>query len=152
MQRIDSTCHHSKVALVLAFLTTCMSEQEYIELLGLAIQEIWAMKQDLDGWVHRTCCTSKVPIELLHRRLGHWSIWTLEFAKQENMYEDVSIVRLHDPFCKTCHVTGSNSCNQGGAKEDVIVSEPGGALYLDIVDNPARQSLSSRLLSKVPHN
>ena len=92
MQQIDSTCHHSKVALVLAFLTTCMSEQEYIELLGLAIQEIWAMKQDLDGWVHRARRTSKVPIKLLHRRLGHRSIQTLEFAKHKNMYEAIGII------------------------------------------------------------
>ena len=66
-----------------------MPKQECNELLGFAIDELQTMKQDLDGWVHRARRTSKVPIKLLHRRLGHRSIQTLEFAKHKNMYEAV---------------------------------------------------------------
>ena len=48
------------------------------------------------------------------------------------MYEDVQIVRSHDPYCETCHVTGGNSRKQGGPKEDELVTKPGGALYLSL--------------------
>ena len=75
--------------------------------------------------------------------MGHRLIRTLEFAEQENMYKDIRIVRSHNPYCKTCHVTGGNSRKQGGPKHDKLVTKPGSALYLDIVDNPAHQSLSS---------
>ena len=37
----------------------------------------------------------------------------------------------------------SNRRNRGDAKDHEIVSDPGGALYLNIVNNPAHQSLSS---------
>ena len=62
-----------------------MSEQEYSELLDLASNKLWAMKQDLDGWVHQTRRISKVLIELLHRRLGHRSIQTSSPRKKTCM-------------------------------------------------------------------
>ena len=71
------------------------------------------MKQNPYDWNYKIRRTAKVPIELLHRRLEHRSTRTIEFAKQKNLYEDVKIVKLHDHFCETCHLTSSNCVIEG---------------------------------------
>ena len=114
-------------------------DQGTLELDDLAWGHIDDLKKQYKAWIFWRDLP-RVSIELMHRRLGHRSVKSLELADKEKVYDDVIITRNHDPFCETCHVSTIGSTRRGGPKDEV--TKPGYAFYLDIVSNPTKEGLS----------
>ena len=95
--------------------------------------------------VRPTAALAKVsiPSNLLHQRLGHWSIQALGIASKSELWADASLTPDEDTFCRGCEITFSKKANQAQGEltnEDTL--SPGSCLMMDLQKNTSKYGLN----------
>ncbi len=85
---------------------------------------------------------TRVPMQVLHHRLGHRSSAALLAADQAKVWKDTQVLAEPDSFCTGCTITVSRT-TKSGTQETEHNGKPGETLLLDIVDNPGRFGVTS---------
>jgi transposase InsO family protein len=85
---------------------------------------------------------AKIATTLLHQRLGHRAVSALLLADEDRIWADVDVVPDPEEFCDVCRITTARKANRGSTPLSSNV-QPGELLFVDIVDNPTKEFITS---------
>ena len=83
----------------------------------------------------------KIPLELLHVRLGHRSFKSLLAGSNAGVWADCTAIPSNDTFCLPCKIASIRSKNRSNSPV-AYATQPGQALFIDIVNNPSKRGLT----------
>ena len=83
----------------------------------------------------------KIPLELLHQRLGHRSTRSLLAGDTANVWEDVELRIDPDPFCTSCKISSMNK--KARSKITLKPKAPFKWIFIDIIPSTAPKSLTT---------
>jgi transposase InsO family protein len=85
----------------------------------------------------------KISQSLLHRRLGHRSFASILLAHEDELWDDVQVTEDRDEFCEICSITTARKANTGRGNLEALGNVvPGEVVMIDIVNNPATESIT----------
>ena len=66
----------------------------------------------------QTCTPEKVPLDLVHLRMGHHHAKTMLLASESNLCSGIEIAPEQDTFCATCKISTIRPENRGSPAEE----------------------------------